>query len=192
MSDIWLIRHGETEWTVARRHTGLTDLPLTSAGEEQARTLRRTLEPTNFVRVFCSPLRRAMRTCELAGFGSLAEVDNNLVEWNYGDYEGKMRPEILATRPNWIIFRDGCPNGETPGDVAARADLFLSRIRQTNGNVAVFSSGHFLRVLMARWLGLDPCAGSYFKVGTASVSVLGCDHNNAREPVVRLLNERRE
>jgi broad specificity phosphatase PhoE len=190
--DVWLIRHGETEWTVSRRHTGLTNLPLTLAGEKQARRLRCTLEPSKFVRVFCSTLRRAVRTCELAGFGSVAEVDSNLVEWNYGDYEGKRRPEILAARFDWIIFRDGCPNGETPEDVAARADLFLSRIRQANGNVAVFSSGHFLRVLIARWLGLDPCAGRYFKVGTASVSVLGYDHNSATEPVIRSLNERRE
>jgi broad specificity phosphatase PhoE len=189
--DVWLIRHGETDWTVARRHTGLTDVALTSEGEQQARSLRGTLDSTKFARVFCSPLHRAMRTCDLAGFQSAATLDSDLVEWNYGDYEGRRRPEILAERPNWVIFRDGCPNGESPDDVGSRADRFLSRILPMNGNVALFSSGHFLRVLMARWLGLDPGAGRYFKFGTAAVSILGYDHDNTKEPVIRLLNERR-
>ena len=188
--DVWLIRHGETEWTVSRRHTGLTDLPLTSAGEDQARSLRNCLLRASFERVFCSPLQRAARTCELSGYGSVAEVDRDLVEWNYGDYEGEKRPQILAERPRWIIFRDGCPNGESPEDIVTRADRFLSRIREIHGNVAVFSSGHFLRVLIARWLGLDPSAGRYFKLGTATLTVLGYDHNSIDEPVVRLLNER--
>lgn len=187
--EIWLIRHGETEWTVSRRHTGLTDLPLTLAGEEQAKALRYRLRTVNFARVFYSPLRRAARTCELAGYAPTAEVYGSLVEWNYGDYEGKMRPEILADRPDWIIFRDGCPNGESPVDVSVRADRVISRIRSINGNVASFSSGHFLRVLIARWLDLDPSAGQYFKLGTGAVSVLGYDHDNLREPVIRLLNE---
>jgi len=141
--DVWLIRHGETEWTASRRHTGLTNLPLTLAGEEQAKALRRR-KGISFARVFSSPLQRAARTSELAGYDSVAEVDKNLVEWNYGDYEGKMRPEILADRPDWIIFRDGYPNGESPMDVAFRADRVISRIRTINGNVAIFSSGHFL------------------------------------------------
>ena len=188
--DVWLIRHGETEWTVSRRHTGLTDLPLTTAGEDQARALRNRLRAVCFERVFCSPLQRAARTCELSGYGSVAEVDRDLIEWNYGDYEGRKRPEILAERPKWIIFRDGCPNGESPADVAVRADRAISCIRTISGNVAVFSSGHFLRVLIARWLGLDPSAGRYFKLGTAAISVLGYDHNSASEPVIRLLNER--
>ena len=187
--DVWLIRHGETEWTVSRRHTGLTDLPLTTAGEDQARALRNRLRAVCFERVICSPLQRAARTCELSGCGSVAEVDRDLIEWNYGDYEGRKRPEILAERPKWIIFRDGCPNGESPADVALRADRFLFRIRAIRGNVAVFSSGHFLRVLIARWLGLDPSAGGYFKVGTGALTVLGHDHNSASEPVIRLLNE---
>ena len=187
--EVWLVRHGETEWTVSRRHTGLTDLPLTLAGEEQAQALRHRLRTVNFARVFYSPLRRAARTCELAGYGSNAEMCGNLVEWNYGDYEGKMRPEILASRPNWIIFRDGCPNGESPTDVAVRADQVIARVRTINSSVALFSSGHFLRVLIARWLNLDPSAGQYFKLGTGAVSVLGCDHNNVSEPVIRLLNE---
>jgi broad specificity phosphatase PhoE len=187
--DVWLIRHGETEWTVSRRHTGLTNLPLTDAGEKQARALRSRLQTVSFVRVFNSPLQRAARTCELAGYGLVAEVDKNLVEWDYGDYEGKRRPEILADRPDWIIFRDGCPNGESPMDVAARADRFISRIRTTPGKVAVFSSGHFLRVLVARWLGSDASAGRYFKIGTGALSVLGYDHDSTNEPVIRLLNE---
>ena len=187
--DVWLIRHGETEWTVARRHTGLTNLPLTIAGERQARALQSRLQKVNFARVFNSPLQRAARTCELAGYGLVAEVDENLVEWNYGDYEGKRRPEILADRPDWIIFRDGCPNGESPADVAARADHVISRVRTTPGNVALFSSGHFLRVLIARWLGFDASVGRYFKLGTGGLTVLGYDHDSANEPVVRLLNE---
>ena len=187
--DVWLIRHGETEWTVSRRHTGLTNIPLTLAGEEQAKALRSRLKRVSFARVFYSPLQRAARTCELAGYDSVAEVNKNLVEWDYGDYEGKKRPEILADRPDWIIFRDGCPNGESPPDVAVRADRVISRIRTTDGNIAIFSSGHFLRVLIARWLGLDPSAGRYFKLGTGALSVLSCDHNNGGEPVIRLLNE---
>jgi len=189
-SDVWLIRHGETEWTVSRRHTGLTDLPLTAAGEKQAQALQSWLQMVRFVRVFNSPLQRAARTCELAGCGLVAEVDKDLVEWNYGDYEGKRRPEILADRPDWIIFRDGCPNGESPADVAARADHFISRIRTATGNVAVFSSGHFLRVLIARWLGFDTSVGRCFKLGTGAFTILGYDHDSANEPVIRLLNER--
>ena len=136
------------------------------------------------------PLQRATRTCELSGYGSVAEVDRDLVEWNYGDYEGEKRPQILAERPTWVIFRDGCPNGESPEDIVARADRFLSRIRAISGSVAVFSSGHFLRVFIARWLGLNPAAGGYFKLGTATLTVLGYDHNSLDEPVIRLLNER--
>ena len=190
LQELWLIRHGETEWTIARRHTGLTNLPLTAGGEEQARALGSRLRMVRFARVFYSPLQRAARTCELAGYASVAEVDKNLVEWNYGDYEGKMRPEILAERPAWDIFKDGCPGGESPTDVALRADRVISRARAIGGNVAVFSSGHFLRVLIARWLFLDPSAGRYLKLGTGAISVLGFDHDNVNEPVIRLLNER--
>lgn len=189
LSDVYLVRHGETEWTVSGQHTGLTDLPLTRSGEEQARRLKPRLAVKTFARVFSSPLRRAMRTSELCGYGSVAEAEPDLIEWNYGDYEGKTRPEILAQRPGWLIFRDGCPNGESPRDVGARADRALSRIREIEGNVLVFSSGHFLRVLMARWLGLDSSGGRYFKLGTAALSILGYDHNNHAEPVIRLLNE---
>jgi broad specificity phosphatase PhoE len=189
LPDLYLVRHGETEWSLSGQHTGLTDLPLTGGGEEQARRLEPRLTATSFTKVLSSPLQRAMRTCELSGYGSAVEVDPDLIEWNYGDYEGKTRPQILARRPDWLIFRDGCPNGESPKDVGNRADSVLSRIREVKGNVLVFSSGHFLRVLMARWLGLEPSGGRYFKLGTATLSILGYDHNNRAEPVIRLSNE---
>jgi broad specificity phosphatase PhoE len=188
-SDVYLVRHGETRWTLSGQHTGLTDLPLTPGGEEQARGLRERLESITFAKVFTSPLRRAMRTCELSGYGSLAEIDRDLSEWNYGDYEGRTRSQILADRPGWLIFRDGCPNGESPQEVGDRANRIISRIGQVGGNVLVFSSGHFLRVLIARWLRLEPFGGSYFKLGTAALSILGYDHNNPAEPVIQLLNQ---
>jgi probable phosphoglycerate mutase len=189
LPDVYLVRHGETEWSLSGQHTGLTDLPLTKSGEEQARRLQPRLTTTAFGKVFSSPLQRAMRTCQLSGYGSAVESDSDLIEWNYGDYEGKTRPQILAQRPGWLIFRDGCPNGESPKDVGTRADRVVSRVGEVNGNVLVFSSGHFLRVLMARWLGLEPSGGRYFKLGTATLSVIGHDHNNRAEPVIRLLNE---
>jgi broad specificity phosphatase PhoE len=187
--DVYLVRHGETEWSLSGQHTGLTDLPLTENGEEQARQLRPRLTATIFAKVLSSPLQRAMRTCQLSGYGSAVDTDPDLIEWNYGDYEGKTRPQILAQRPDWVIFRDGCPNGESPTDVGIRADRVLSRIREVDGNVLVFSSGHFLRVLMARWLSLEPSGGRYFKLGTATLSVIGYDHNNRAEPLIRLSNE---
>jgi broad specificity phosphatase PhoE len=189
LADLYLVRHGETEWSLSGQHTGLTDLPLTEKGEEQARRLRSRLRTVSFAKVFSSLLQRATRTCELSGYGSVAETDRDLIEWNYGDYEGKTRPQILAQRPGWLIFRDGCPNGESPEDVEARADRFISRIQEVKGNALVFSSGHLLRVLMARWLGLEPSGGRYFKLGTATLSILGYDHNSRAEPLIRLLNE---
>jgi broad specificity phosphatase PhoE len=189
LPDLYLVRHGETAWSLSGQHTGLTDLPLTAAGEAQARRLRNRLEPTSFAKVLSSPLRRAVRTCELSGYASTAELDRDLIEWNYGDYEGKKRDWILARRPGWLIFRDGCPNGESPADVGIRADRIISRICEVDGNVLVFSSGHILRVLIARWLGLEPSGGRYFKLGTTSLSILCFDHNNRSEPMLRLLNE---
>jgi len=189
LPDVYLVRHGETEWSLSGQHTGLTDLPLTAGGEEQARRLRDRLKPISFAKVFSSPLQRATRTAELSGYGAIAELDRDLTEWNYGDYEGKKRDWILADRPGWLIFRDGCPNGESPADVGIRADRVISRICRVDGNVLVFSSGHILRVLMARWLGLEPSGGRYFKLGTATLSILSYDHNNRGEPVLRLLNE---
>jgi broad specificity phosphatase PhoE len=189
LPDIYLVRHGETEWSLSGQHTGLTDLPLTARGEEQARQLRARLNSVNFAKVFSSPLQRALRTAELAGYGSAAELDRDLIEWNYGDYEGKKRDWILAGRPDWLIFRDGCPNGESPAEVGIRADRMIARIGRVNGNILVFSSGHILRVLMARWLGLESSGGRYFRLGTATLSILGYDHGNREEPVLRLLNE---
>jgi broad specificity phosphatase PhoE len=189
LPDVYLVRHGETEWSLSGQHTGLTDLPLTAGGEEQARQLRDRLQPISFAKVFSSPLRRATRTAELSGYGAIAELDRDLVEWNYGDYEGKKRDWILAGRPGWLIFRDGCPNGESPAEVGIRADRMIARICRIDGNVLVFSSGHILRVLMARWLGLEPSEGRYFKLGTATLSILSYDHNNRDEPVLRLMNE---
>jgi broad specificity phosphatase PhoE len=189
LPDIYLVRHGETEWTLSGQHTGLTDLPLTAAGEEQARRLRDRLSAIKFAKVVSSPLQRARRTAELSGYGSAIELDRDLTEWNYGDYEGKKRDWILANRRDWLIFRDGCPNGESPTDVGVRADRVIARICQADGNVLVFSSGHILRVLIARWLGLEPFGGRYFKLGTAALTILGFDHNNRGEPVLRLFNE---
>jgi probable phosphoglycerate mutase len=156
---ICLARHGETEWSLSGQHTGLTDLPLTERGELNAQSLGRRLRGFTFTKVFASPLKRAVRTCELAGFGSEAETYRDLLEWNYGQYEGRTTAEILEQRPSWQLFRDGCPGGETPDQVGVRADRIVDRVRTVPGNVLLFSSGHFLRVLTARWLGLDAGAG---------------------------------
>ena len=187
---VYLARHGETEWSLAGRHTGLTEVPLTARGERNARRLGARLRGVRFDAVLASPLRRAARTCELAGFGALARVDPDLVEWNYGDYEGRRTKEIHVERPDWQLFRDGCPGGESPSDVGARADRVLGRVRSCTGSVLVFSSGHFLRVFAARWLGLEPGAGCMFLLETASLSVLGYEHGRA-EPVIRHWNDTR-
>jgi broad specificity phosphatase PhoE len=185
---ISLARHGETAWSLSGQHTGLTDLPLTERGERNARRLGERLRGSTFARVFTSPLQRAARTCELAGFGTVAEVDSDLLEWNYGHYEGRRTAEIHAERPDWQLFRDGCPGGESPDQVGARADRVVSRVRAVQGDVLLFSSGHFLRVFAARWLGLEPAGGRYFLLSTASLSALGYEHNLS-EPVIRLWNE---
>ena len=185
---IYLARHGETAWSLSGQHTGLTDLPLTENGEDAARRLGKRLEGLAVAKVFTSPLQRAARTCELAGFGAVAQVDPDLVEWNYGKYEGLRTSEIRQTRPDWQLFRDGCPEGETLDQIGARADRVVNRVRALNGNVLLFSSGHFLRVLAARWLGLEPAAARYFVLGTASLSALGYEHDIS-EPVVQWWNE---
>src|SRR6202030_1087273 len=159
------------------QHTGRTDLPLTERGERNARALGERLRGLACARVFTSPLRRATRTCELVGFGAAAEIDPDLVEWDYGQYEGRRTAEIHAERPDWQLFRDGCPGGESPDQVGARADRVVARVRAVEGDVLVFSSGHFLRVLAARWLGLEPEAGKYFWLSTASLSALGYEHD---------------
>jgi broad specificity phosphatase PhoE len=190
MPVVYLARHGETAWSVSGQHTGLTDLPLTEQGERNARRLGERLHGLSCTAVFTSPLQRARRTCELAGFGSLAAVDRDLHEWNYGGYEGRRTAEIHVERPEWQLFRHGCPGGESPEQVGVRADRVVQRIRAIPGDVLVFSSGHFLRVLAARWLGLEPAAGQFFVLATASLSALGYEHNLS-EPAVRLWNDTR-
>jgi broad specificity phosphatase PhoE len=187
---ICLARHGETAWSLSGRHTGLTDLPLTERGELNAQSLGGRLRRFTFAKVFTSPLQRTVRTCELAGFGVEAETDRDLLEWNYGQYEGRRTREIREERPDWLLFRDGCPGGETPDQVSARADRVVARVRTIPGNVLLFSSGHFLRVLAARWLGLEAEAGKFFTLDTASLSILGYEHNQS-EPAIRLWNDAR-
>jgi broad specificity phosphatase PhoE len=188
---IYLARHGETAWSLSGQHTGLTDLPLTERGEDAARRLGERLKGLAVAKVFTSPLQRAARTCELAGFGAVAQIDPDLVEWNYGRYEGLRTSEIRQMRPDWKLFRDGCPEGETLNQIGARADRVVSRVRALNTSVLLFSSGHFLRVLAARWLGLEAAAGRHFVLSTASLSVLGYEHDIS-EPVVRSWNEMRD
>ena len=185
---VYIARHGETAWTVSGQHTGRTDLPLTAQGERNARRLGDRLKGMIFAKVFTSPLQRAKRTCELAGFGSAAETDPDLMEWDYGQYEGLRSAEIFAQRPDWQLFRDGCPGGESPAQIGERADRVVRRVRAVEGNVLLFSSAHFTRVLAARWLALAPAFGKYFVLSTASLSALSYEHNRS-EPVIRLWND---
>ena len=187
---IYLARHGETAWTLTGQHTGLTDLPLTERGECNARNLAERLKGLAFARVFTSPLRRTSRTCELAGFGQQAEVDGDLVEWNYGSYEGLRTADIHATRPEWDMFRDGFPGGESLEQIGGRADRVVSRVRSVSGSVLLFSSGHFLRVLAARWLGLGPEAARYLLLSTASLSMLTYERTVAH-PAIGFWNDTR-
>lgn len=185
---LYMARHGETAWSLSGQHTGLTDLPLTAQGEQNARWLEKRLGGLTFAKVFTSPLQRARRTCELAGFSAAAEIDPNLVEWNYGEYEGLKSTEIHAKRPDWQLFRDGCPGGESPEQIGRRADGVVNRIRAINGDVLIFSSGHFLRVLAARWLGLETAAGRFLMLSTASLSMVSYE-NNVSQPAIRLWND---
>ncbi len=186
---LYLARHGATAWSDAHRHTGRTDLPLNERGEDQARRLGRVLSPIRFVHVFTSPLRRVARTCALAGFGDVAAVDRDLLEWDYGLDEGKTTAEIVTERPGWEQFRDGCPGGESPGDVAARADRFLARVRALTGNVLAFSSGHIIRMIAARWLNLPPADGRAFFCDPAGVGVLDFEHGASAQPIIRRWND---
>jgi probable phosphoglycerate mutase len=185
---VYLARHGETAWSLSGQHTGLTDIPLTPRGADNARRLGARLQGLTFAHVLTSPLQRARRTCELAGFGARAVVDPDLVEWNYGDYEGKKTADIHHDRPDWQLFRDGCPGGESVADVSARADRVTARLRGLAGHVLVFSSGHFLRVLAARWCGLDASAGKWLYLSTAALSVVGYEHG-LDDPVIRLWDD---
>jgi probable phosphoglycerate mutase len=170
---IWLIRHGETEWSRSGRHTGSTDLPLTAEGRNNATAIGRWLNNRAFALVLTSPLQRARVTCQLAGYGDAAIVDPNLCEWDHGDYEGRTTPDIQKERPGWSLWRDGAPNGETIEQVAARTEAVLARAVQASGDVALFAHGHVLRILATRWLGLDARCGSLFALDTAALSTLG-------------------
>jgi probable phosphoglycerate mutase len=177
-AELWLIRHGETAWSLSGAHTGSTDLPLTPEGEEKARALASKLAGHRFSLVLTSPMQRARRTCELAGLSSQAQSDPNLCEWNYGAYEGLTTDDILRDRPDWSLFRDGAPGGETIDQVAVRAEAVIHRALQAGGDVALFAHGHILRILAARWLALAPADARLFALGTASISKLGHEHEN--------------
>ncbi|MGA8272182.1 MAG: histidine phosphatase family protein [Candidatus Sulfotelmatobacter sp.] len=187
---VYLARHGETAWTVTGQHTGLTDLPLTERGEHNARRLGERLIGLTFAKVLTSPLSRAKRTCELAGFGNVAEVDPDLDEWDYGKYEGRLTVDIMAERPGWQLFRDGCPGGESPDQVVARADRVVSRVRAVAGDVLLFSSGHFLRVLATRWIQIAPISAQSLMLSTTSLSALSYE-NSLSQPAIQLWNDAR-
>src|SRR5262245_51380845 len=173
MGEIYLVRHGETEWSRDGRHTGRTDIPLTEKGREQARVLRAALAQHSFARVLTSPLGRAVETCRLAGLDDSAEATDGLLEWDYGDYEGLTSPQIRERRPDWSLWRDGCPGGEAPAEVGARVDRVLESLHGLDGDAVLFAHGHVLRVLAARWLGLEPAIGSKLALSVATLSVLG-------------------
>lgn len=185
---LYLARHGDTAWTESHRHTGRTDLPLNERGEEHARQLGQRLHGRSFVRVFTSPLQRASQTCALAGYRASAEIDRDLLEWDYGRWEGALTSDIQKEQPGWELFRDDCPGGESPGDVAARADRFVSRVQLQPGAALAFSSGHIIRMIAARWLGLPPAAGRCFFCAPASIGILGFEHDSRQEPIIRLWN----
>ncbi len=185
---IFLIRHGETEWSLSGQHTGRTDIPLTEQGEQDARKLAEPLRAVRFSGVFTSPRQRARRTCELVGLDAVAEIEPDLAEWDYGDYEGQRTVDIRKGRPDWNLFRDGCPRGESPAQVFDRADRLIARLRAMEGNIAAFSHGHFGRVVAARWIGLSVRQAQHFLLSTASLSILGHEHNLAEEPAIVLWN----
>ena len=185
---VYLIRHGETAWSLSGQHTGRTDIALTERGEQEARELGERLRTVRFNLVLTSPLQRARRTCDLSGFGSVAEVDPDLQEWDYGEYEGATSAEIRMVRPDWNLFRDGCPRGESPPEVSERADRVIARIRSSDGSIALFSHGHFGRVLAARWIGLPLIQAQRLLLNTGSISILGFEHNHAEEPAIILWN----
>jgi broad specificity phosphatase PhoE len=177
--ELWIARHGETDWSAAGRHTGHTDVPLNDNGRAAARTLAEVLAGKAFDLVLTSPLQRARETCELAGFGAQAQLEPNLREWDYGDYEGITSDEIRAGRPGWTVFGDGCPGGETLAEVGARLDQVIERVRTVNGRVLAFAHGHSLRILAARWIELPPSGGARLLLGTAAVGVLDWERDVA-------------
>jgi len=174
--EVFLIRHGETEWSLSGQHTGLSDIPLTENGRRVARQWRPFAAEKTLALVLTSPLQRARETCELAGLGERAEIDRNLTEWNYGDYEGLTPQQIRARNPSWMVFKDGCPGGESADQVGSRVDRVIARVRAVQGDVALFAHGHVLRVLAARWLGLPASGGAHFLLDTATLCVLSSYH----------------
>jgi broad specificity phosphatase PhoE len=176
VGELVLIRHGETEWTLDGRHTGNSDIPLTEVGRRQAESLRDALQSRRFERVVSSPRQRSLDTCRLAGLGDRVEVMDDLAEWDYGEYDGITTRQIRERRPDWLLWRDGCPGGESPAQVGARADRVLAELGRVEGDVVVFSHGHFLRVLGARWVDLETAAGAKLALGVATLSVLGFEH----------------
>jgi len=185
---LYLIRHGETEWALSGRHTGRTDIPLTQNGEDEARELGQHLRDIQFAQVLTSPLQRAHQTCTLVGLEPVPEIEPDLAEWDYGDYEGKRSVDIRKERPDWNVFRDGCPNGEMPAQISARADRLFARLREQDGNIALFSHGQFGGVLAARWIGLAVVKAQHFPLGTASVSIFTFDSHHPTVPVIALWN----
>jgi broad specificity phosphatase PhoE len=171
--DVYLVRHGETEWSLSGRHTGATDLPLTENGRSEAKMLEPLLSTIEFALVLSSPMQRARNTCELAGLGRNMLIDPDLMEWNYGEYEGLTSKQIRRVAPGWMVFDDGCPGGESPAQIGARADRLIARIRAAEGRVALFAHGHLFRVLAARWIGLPPAHGRHFLLDTSTLSILG-------------------
>jgi probable phosphoglycerate mutase len=187
LPQIWLVRHGETAWSLSGQHTGRTDIPLTEHGEQVAAALRSRLASRTFVKVFTSPSLRARRTCELAGFGNVAVSDPDLFEWDYGQDEGRRTAEIIVERPGWKLFEHGSPGGETLAQVGARADSVVAKLRALNGDALLFAHRDILRVVVARWVGLAALEAQHFYMDPASISILGYDHD-ASEPIVRKLN----
>ena len=183
--NVFTIRHGETAWSLSGQHTGTTDIPLTENGRRLAERLRPVLAKEPFALVLCSPMQRARETCELAGLGASAVIDADLSEWNYGEYEGLTSAQIHETRPGWLVFRDGCPGGETPEQVGIRTDRVIARARATSGDVAMFAHGHVLRALVARWIGLPASAGQHFLLDTGTLCVLSYYRDT---PAVRVWN----
>jgi probable phosphoglycerate mutase len=187
-SRLYLIRHGETSWSLSGRHTGRTDVPLTEQGEQDARELAERIRAARFSRVFTSPRQRARRTCELIGLDAVVEIEPDLAEWDYGDYERLQSVDIRNGRPDWNLFHDGCPRGESPVQVSERAERVIARLRALEGNIAIFSHGHFGRVLAARWIGLPVKQAQHYLLSTASLRVLGYEHRLAKEPAIILWN----
>lgn len=185
---LYLIRHGETEWALSGRHTGRTDIPLTQNGEEEARSLGKHMRDIQFSQVLTCPLQRAQQTCALVGLKPVPEIEPDLIEWDYGDYEGKRSVDIRQERPDWNIFRDGCPQGEMPAQISARADRLLARLCKLDGNIALFSHGQIGAVLAARWIGLAVVEAQHFPLGTASVSIFTFDSHHPTVPVIALWN----